>query len=298
VDQVHHVTMAGDGISMHVARAGTGTPILLLHGFPESWRSWQHQLPALAAAGFAVYAPDLRGYGESDRPSHPGAYHMRHLVADVAALVRATGHPRAHIAGHDWGGVLAWTFAGVHPELVDRLVVLNAPHIDIYRRLLARPSRQRLRSWYLPLFRVPGLAEWLFSRRNFHLVRDLFGRQPARPAFSAADIEATVAGLARPGALTAALRWYRDNAAPDAVAMQRAARTDAPTLVIWGERDATLGPELLHGLERYAPRLRVHLVAGASHWVQNEAPAEVTGAMTEFLKEPAATPRPPDSEAP
>jgi pimeloyl-ACP methyl ester carboxylesterase len=280
---ISHHRIQGDGVTLHVARSGQGPCVLLLHGFPEDWRSWKHQMPALASSGFSVLAPDLRGYNESDRPLHRGAYHMRHLVADVTAIVAASGCGRAHIVGHDWGAVVAWTFAGVHPELVNRLVILNGPHLEIYARLVRRPSKQALRAWYTVLFRIPWLAERLLSANGFALVRDLFGRRPALPAFSDAEIDGYVEALSRPGALTAALRWYRDNAAADAVRLARDARSRAPTLVIWGERDTALGLELLDGLDRVAPDLRIHRIPRASHWVQNEAPDEVNRVMIEFL---------------
>jgi epoxide hydrolase 4 len=283
LNEIRHERLKGDGLFLHVPRAGQGPPVILLHGFPENWRSWTHQIPALASAGFSVLAPDLRGYNESDRPLERDAYHLKHLVADVAALVRATGHARAHVVGHDWGGIVAWTLAGAHPELLDRLVILNAPHLDVYLRHAQRPSRQMLRSWYTLFFRIPRLPEWALSARHFHLIRDLFRRQPYQPAFSEDETAAYIEALSKPGALTAALNWYRENAAPDAVHLARSARIDAPTLVIWGERDPALGVELLDGLENVAALVRIHRIADASHWVQNEAPDEVNRVLIEFL---------------
>jgi pimeloyl-ACP methyl ester carboxylesterase len=140
-----------------------------------------------------------------------------------------------------------------------------------------------LRSWYVLLFRVPRLAEWALSARDFHLIRNLFRRQPRKPAFSEDETDAYVDSLSKPGALTAALNWYRANAAPDAVHLARSARVGAPTLVIWGERDPALGVELLNGLEHVAPLVRVHRIAPASHWVQNEVPDEVNRVLIEFL---------------
>lgn len=125
--EIRHERVQGHGVELHVARAGAGPPVILLHGFPENWRSWHRQIGPLAVAGFSVWAPDMRGFNLSERPAGREAYLLRHLVADVAALVRATGHPRAHVVGHDWGGIVAWTFAGAHPELLDKLVILNAP---------------------------------------------------------------------------------------------------------------------------------------------------------------------------
>jgi epoxide hydrolase 4 len=178
--QLRHERMPGDGVSLHAVRAGAGPPVILLHGFPEHWISWRRQIAPLAEAGFSVIVPDLRGYNLSDRPAGRDAYYLRHLVADVRALVRTSGAPQAHIVGHDWGGVIAWAFAWMHPELTKSLVVLNAPHLDLYLHKVWRPP-QMLRSWYVLLFRIPRLPEWLLSRRGHRLVREILRRTPARP---------------------------------------------------------------------------------------------------------------------
>ena len=182
---------------------------LALHGFPEFWYSWRHQLPALAAAGFRAVAPDLRGYNLSDKPPGVAGYRMEHLVADVAGLVRGTGRPRAAVVGHDWGGAIAWTFAMRHPELVERLVVLNAPHPAAFLRELRTPA-QLLRSWYVFFFQLPGLPEWYVRRRDFALLERALRRGAVRPgAFSDEDVRLCKEALARPGALTAAINYYR-----------------------------------------------------------------------------------------
>ena len=280
--EIRHEWVQGDGVRLRVARAGEGPPVVLLHGFPEDSRTWKHQIAALVASGHSVAVPDQRGYLESDRPTDAGAYLMKHLVADVAAVVRSTGHGTAHVVGHDWGGVVAWTFAATHPQLLEKLVILNAPHPELYRRELGK-SRQALRAWYVLLFRIPRLSEWLLSARDFKAVRDLFGKRPAKPAFTQEEIDGYVDALSRPGALTAALRWYRDNASAEAQRASRPVRTQAPTLVIWGMRDSALVPELLDGLDEVAPNVRIHRIAAASHWVQNEAPDEVNRAIIDFL---------------
>lgn len=279
---LQHDRVGGDGLELHVVRAGNGPPVILLHGFPEGWRSWRNQIEELAAAGFTVIVPDLRGYGESDQPRDELAYRLRHLVEDVACLVRSSGSRVASIAGHDWGGIVAWAFASAHPELLDRLLILNAPHLGLYSRNLWRSS-QFLRSWYLALFRVPWLPERLLAARDFHAIRMLFERGAKPGAFSAADVDEYVRALARPGALTAALAYYRAGT-PDELRLAREARTIAETLVIWGERDRALSIRLLDGLEAFAPNLRLHRIPDAGHWVQSEAPEEVNGVMVRFLK--------------
>lgn len=290
--EIRHDRISGDGITLHVAIAGTGPPVILLHGFPENWQSWRRQVAPLVEAGYSVWMPDMRGYNLSDRPKRREDYHMRHLVADVAAIVSATGYPRAHVVGHDWGGVVAWTFAGVYSLLLDRLVILNAPHMQIYTEKVWR-STQLLRSAYVAFFQLPSLPELALSGRRFKAVRDMFRHLPARKgAFCERDIDAYVSALSRAGALTAALDYYRANLRSDGIAMARAARTDAQVLVIWGERDPALGINLLDGLEKVAPRVRIHRIPDASHWVQNEAPDEVNRVLVDFLGPPAATASP------
>jgi pimeloyl-ACP methyl ester carboxylesterase len=280
---IRHERIKGKDVELHVAVAGQGPPVILLHGFPENWRSWRRQFGPLVHAGFSVWAADMRGYNLSERPTGQEAYHLRHLISDVAAIVRATGYPRAHIGGHDWGGIVAWTFAGHHPGLVDRLVIFNAPHLDIYLEQVRRPP-QMFKSWYVLFFLLPRLPERALSAHNFSAVRDMFKRLPARAgAFSGEDIDEYIRALSSPGALTAALNYYRANVRWGGVALARSARIAAETLVIWGDRDPALGPGLLEGLEKVAPHVRVHRIADAGHWVQNEAPEEVNRVLTSFL---------------
>lgn len=284
--ELRHARIAGNGVNLHVVTAGKGQPVILLHGFPENWRSWRRQIAPLVGAGFSILAPDLRGYNLSDRPASQRAYRLNHLVADVAALVRATAYPRAHIVGHDWGGVIAWAFAEQHPELVDKLVILNAPHLKIYLKKVRYPP-QMLRSWYVLFFLVPWLPELVLSAGGFQVVRNMFRLRPTRKeAFSNIDIEKYAGALAQPGALTAALSYYRANLTTATLRkFTRSEPIDAQTLVIWGERDPALGTELLEGLEEVANRVRVHRIADSSHWVQNEAPEEVNLVLIDFLKD-------------
>jgi pimeloyl-ACP methyl ester carboxylesterase len=206
------------------------------------------------------------------------------LIADVAAVVRATGRPRAHIGGHDWGGVIAWVFASAYSDLTDTLLIFNAPHPAIYAERVWRPP-QLFRSWYVLFFLLPRVSERALSAFDFRAVRRIFRTASGRrPAFDAEEIEKYVRALAQPGALTAALNYYRANvASPERAAMQ-ATPIDVETLVLWGERDPALTVGLLDGLDRIATRLHVHRFADAGHWVQNEAPDEVNDAVITFLR--------------
>ncbi len=260
--------------------------MLLLHGFPEFWYSWRHQIPALAAAGFRAIAPDLRGYNLSDKPLGVENYRVEHLIADVADLIRHTTHGRAIVVAHDWGGAVAWALAMRYPELVERLVVLNAPHPAAFERELRTPG-QLWKSWYIFFFQLPRLPEWLLSRRNFAYLDRSWRRDPIRPeAFTDDDIRLYKEALARPGALTAALNYYR---ATFRAGLPR--RRDivlpvtAPTLLIWGERDRYLGPRLLDRLDRWVPRLRIERLPDASHWVQADCPEVVNRLLIEFLRD-------------
>ena len=272
----------GDGVDLHVEVAGAGPAVLLLHGFPESPRVWRHQVGPLIEAGFTAVAPEMRGYGRSGRPAHVDAYGLRRLVGDVAALARAFGSGPVHVVGHDWGGIVGWAFAASHPDLLGRLVVLNAPHLRRWAEEVRRPP-QALRSAYAAAFQVPVLPERALAAADFALLRRMIRAAHAREgALTRADEDAYVDALRPPGALTAALNYYRALRLPGARAFGERP-TGAETLVVWGERDPALGLALLDGLGRVAPNARVHRVPHAGHTVQMEAPDEVNGALIPFL---------------
>lgn len=284
VFDAHERWPGADGVMLHVATAGAGPPVLLLHGFPESHLTWRKQVRPLVEAGFKVVVPDLRGYGGSDKPRGLDAYRLRPLVDDVAALVRATGAGRAHVVGHDWGGVIAYAFAGAHPDLVDRLAILNAPHTGVYLREMLRPP-QLLRSWYVALIQLPFVPERAIARADFGSLRTMFRRAPAKPgAFDEATIDAFVDGLKQPGALAAALAYYRAARRPSSTALGAKARIEAPTLVLWGELDFALDVRLLDGLDRYVEDLRIVRYFDVAHWIQNEIPEEVSRRLIEHLR--------------
>jgi len=255
--------------------------VLLLHGFPEHWASWRYQIPALAGAGFRVVAPDLRGYGESDKPRGLDAYRIDVLAEDVARLVVALGAEQAAVVGHDWGGALAWYAAMWHPERVSRLAVLDCPHPSRMAQAL-RTARQWTRSWYAMLFQVPVVPEILLRAGDFALLRLLFRKDPARNgAYSDDDIDGIVRAAARPGSLTAMVDYYR-------ASLRRRPHKKwlpiaQPVQIIWGERDRYLAPDLALADPKWVPDLRVLRIPGASHWVQADAPERVNEALIAFF---------------
>jgi epoxide hydrolase 4 len=273
------------GLRLHCVEAGTGPLVVLLHGFPEFWYAWRHQIPALADAGYRVVAPDLRGYNTSDKPSRVRDYRPRVLVQDVADLIVALGAGSAAVAGHDWGGGLAWLLAMQHPKRVERLVLLNAPHPVRFLKGLRSP-RQLRRSWYILAFQLPWLPERLVAARDFQALRWVLGHQPTRPgAFTAQDIDRYVAAAAQPGALRAAINYYRAAFRANPLAQAHGLRrVDIPTLIIWGDQDRSLGRELAEPDRDWVPDVRVERIAEASHWVQADDPERVNQLIVDFLE--------------
>ena len=271
-------------MQLHYREAGSGPLVVLLHGFPEFWYSWRHLMPALAEAGYHAIAPDMRGYNLSGKPQGVEAYAIDTLADDIAALIESVGERRAHIVGHDWGGAVAWHLAMRHRQLVDHLVVLNAPHPRAFARALRSPG-QLWRSRYMLYFQLPNLPEAAIRRNDFAIVRRIFRDDPTRPdAFTELDIDRYIAALSRPWALASALNYYR------AAARFRprrspgySSRIEAPTMLVWGDRDRYLGRGLSEGLERWVPNLTVEHLPEASHWVLADAPEEVEQLVVNFL---------------
>lgn len=276
-----HEHVVANGLRFHYVTAGWGPLVLLLHGFPQFWYSWRRQLPALAAR-FRVVAPDLRGYGGTDKPQGAAAYRLEALADDTAALVRALGEERAAIVGHDWGGGAAWATALLRPEVVERLAVLNCPHPAVFLRALRSNPRQLLRSWYIGFFQLPWLAERSMRGRVGELIAS-----SARPgAFTAEDRRRFTEAFDADGVATAALNYYRAALRfPSSVrAATSGAPIAAPTLLVWGDRDQALGPELAEGMEPlFKGPLEVRHLPQASHWVHEEEPEAVNRLLLDFL---------------
>jgi pimeloyl-ACP methyl ester carboxylesterase len=291
---LHRVVDVGQ-VRLHVAEArpegiaeASDVParvplVVFLHGFPELWWSWRHQLSAMSKAGVWAVAPDLRGYNESDKPQGISEYEVEKLASDVAGLIRALGRTEAIIVGHDWGGMVAWAFANEYPEMLQRLAILNVPHPLVMMRGLRRPAQMR-RSWYIFLFQLPFIPERLIARNDFAIVRRMF-RADGVPA---ADIERYVEALRMPGAVHAALAYYRASIRRVVTRRVPKMRTvDQPVLVVWGDRDRALGKDLAEPPRRFVPHARVVHIPNATHWVQNDAPEKVNELLVEFVTKPS-----------
>ena len=273
-----------NGQSFAVDEAGEGDAVALcLHGFPECRYSWRFQLPALAAAGWRVVAPDLRGYGGSSRPGNRDAYRIEHLVADAAALFDACGARRRLLVGHDWGAMIAWTFAMQRTRPLDGLVVMNVPHPAVFRHVLRHSWAQRRRSWYVAFFQLPLLPEALLTAGRARAVAQSFrGMAVDKSAFPPDVLERYRRNALLPGAMTAMLNYYRANLA----GLSDAAPTpkiEVPTLMVWGEEDTALGLELTEGYGPYVADFTLERLPGVSHWVQQEAPEAVNARLLAWL---------------
>jgi pimeloyl-ACP methyl ester carboxylesterase len=267
--------IAGDGVTLAVLDEGAGQPVLLIHGFPDSHRLWRHQMRALTGAGMRAIAPDLRGFGESGRPAAVSDYAVGRSVADMIALLDALEIERAHVVGHDWGGAVAWVLATFAPERVEKLVVLSVPHPMVLRE----PSmEQREKSWYMLLFQFEGVAEELLRRDDWALLRtSLRGN---------GDLDSYIADLSRPGALTAALNWYRAGAHPSGELGDRRdlPPVQAPTMGVWSTGDDYLIESMPASAEHVAAPFRYERVEGASHWLQLDQPERVNELLLDFLR--------------
>jgi pimeloyl-ACP methyl ester carboxylesterase len=270
------VATAGDARSKKLA--------LLLHGFPECAFSWRHQLPFLAERGYRVWAPNQRGYGNSPMPRGVKSYRLDALVGDVANLIDAAGAESVLLAGHDWGGAVAWEFALRAPRRIERLSVFNLPHPAIFREAIRTNWAQRRRSLYILFFQLPWLPELLLTRKNAALVDQAFRGMAVDKSRFPDDVLAVYrANALRPGGASAMLNWYRAAGRRFGETRGPVPVLQTPTLLVWGERDTALGKELTFGTERYVKDLTLRYLPDVSHWVQQEAPERVNEIWAAWL---------------
>ncbi len=281
-DSWQHESITTNGVKLHYVTQGSGALMLMLHGFPEFWYSWRHQIPAFAP-DYKVVALDLRGYNDSDKPKAQSAYVMDEFIKDIEGVITGLGYDKCVLVGHDWGGAIAWHFAYSRPQMVEKLIVLNIPHPAKMAEGLRTPQ-QLLRSWYMFLFQLPEIPEALIQASDYQLIETMMTAGVInKSALTKADIEAYKNAVAKRGALTAMLNYYRN------ISQQRMLNTDwsileVPTLMIWGESDVALGKELTNNTEAYVRNLQIKYIPNCSHWVQQEQPELVNRYMREFLE--------------
>ena len=283
-----HRDVQANGLRFHVAECGEGDRLALcLHGFPELWISWRYQMPLLAKLGWRVWAPDLRGYGGSDRPAHRDDYAIEKLMDDVAGLIDAAGAREVMLVAHDWGGLIAWFFAMRQLRPLDRLVVMNLPHPGAARATF-RSFRQLRSSWYAFFFQLPRLPELLLGARGARAVGEAFRSMAQRPErFPDALLQQYRDAALQPGALKAMLDYYRALLRGRGLRRQQALGhplIEVPTLMLWGEQDAALSLESTRGTDAFVRDLTLRTLPGASHWVQQDEPENVNTMLEAWLR--------------
>jgi len=316
--EITHRNVQANGIAIHVAEAGSGPLVLLLHGFPELWYSWRHQLPALAGAGYRAVAPDMRGYGRTDRPAEIGRYTQLHAAGDVVGLLDALGAEQAVVVGHDWGAPVAWNTALVRPDRVRGVVGLSVPYAPRGPVSLLTAMRSILGDgFYMSYFQAPDVAEAELERDVTRTIKGFLGGasgesegesprqlvvppgggildvlpEPAAlpPWLTEADVDYYVAEFERTG-FAGGLNWYRTiDLAWELTAAWQGAKVTTPALYVAGDRDLVVHfpgmQQLIGGLQAFVPHLRRTLMLpGCGHWTQQERPDEVNAALLEFLR--------------
>ena len=290
---VKHEYAEVNGQRLHYVTAGKGKLIMFVHGFPEFWYEWKNQL-AEFGRDYQAVAPDMRGYNLSSKPAEVDQYQVKHLVEDLRALAEKLGHKKFILVAHDWGGAVAWAFAIAHPDRLQKLVIINAPHPGVFQRELRENPAQQKASQYMLMFRS-AQAEQILSANNYAaLVQAVLGEGLKTGVFTEADKQAYIEAWSQPGALTGGLNYYRaarvgpptgdDKQAPNFAAGLGSLEVKVPTLVVWGEKDTALLTGNLEGLDKFVPNLTIKRIVDGTHWVIHEKPALINEYIREFIK--------------
>ena len=270
-----------NGLTLRVLDQGSGPAVLLVHGWPDSVHVWRHQIPVLTNAGYRVIAPDLPGFGQSDRPAEVNAYKLQAILGYLKGILATLGIERVRIVGHDWGASISWLFATYFPHEVEQLVALSVGH-----PLAGREDGllQWEKHWYFLWFLFPGVAETTFPKNNWSLFREFLRGQ--------GDIEHYIKDLSRPGALAATLNMYRANISPTAVGgtTPTLPPIQCPTLGIWSSEDFSMSESQMQNSGKYIQSSwQYERIEGAGHWLQTEVPNRINTLLLDFLKKSSRT---------
>ena len=276
-----------NGIALHVVLAGpaSGRPLVFLHGFPEFWFAWRHQIDHFVSAGFRLIIPDQRGYNLSDKPAGIASYCIDLLAKDVIGVLDAVAGSKAFVVGHDWGAAVTWYLAARYSDRVHRTAMLSVPHPRVFiKNLIMNPAQLR-RSWYMFFFQLPWLPERILRRRDWALLVAALRNTSPPGVFSDSDLEQYKQSWAQKGALTAMLKWYRAALlCPSKFAVEpEASRVKVPALLIWGKNDQFVGAALARESLEYCDDGYLEIFETATHWVQHEQPAKVNNLLTQFF---------------
>ena len=277
------VMVSAEDIELETRVAGPedGTPIVLLHGFPECWATWKHQIPALASAGFRVYAPNMRGYGHSSKPSRVDQYHIDRLASDIDAIRRHAGVSECHVVGHDWGAIVAWWYAIHYPDNTKSLSILNVPHPEVFLATLFKNPIQFLKSWYVFFFQIPWIPEAIVTLNRGWIFKKVLQLSSNKDSYTQDDIEELEQHWLIPGAMTAMINYYRSviRSIPRA---QNEGKVHCPVQILWGEKDLALTLKMARQSLDYAPNSVLTTYPDATHWLAHDKPDDIVNKLTCF----------------
>lgn len=268
-----------NGITLHTIITGSGEPLILLHGFPDFWYGWKNIILGLKDK-FQLIVPDMRGYNLSDKPDGIENYKLDILIEDIKGLSEKLGFTKFNLAGHDWGGMVSWALAEKYPEILKKLIILNAPHPKIFRKLITKDNDQKKASGYIVRFLKEG-ESFLFENNFQALQLSVFGTAKNKKAFSEFDKEKYIEAWSQPGALTGGVNYYKANRSYE----EWSGIINVPTLVIFGMKDIFVLPKVLEGLEDFIKDLEIVRIENASHWVMHDDPELVNSSIQSFLRE-------------
>ncbi len=282
--ELEHSFIETNGIKLHVVQAGpkSGIPVVLLHGFPEFWYGWRHQIPALVEAGCRVIVPDQRGYNLSDKPQGAKNYDVFTLVDDIIGLIDALEYEKVNLVGHDWGAVVAWTLAIRYPQRLHKLSIMNVPHPAVMKRFLTRDLEQLRRSWYVFFFQLPWLPEAGMRAENWRGAERALRGSGKIHTFTKEDMLKYKEAWSQPGAMTAMVNWYRA-VIRHQPPMPQDVRVKVRTLMMWGMKDVALTHRMARPSMDYVDEGNLILFPEATHWVQHDAAEEVNHYLIDFI---------------
>jgi pimeloyl-ACP methyl ester carboxylesterase len=283
--ELNHRTIETNGLELHVVAAGptTGEPVLALHGFPEFWYGWRHQIPALVDEGYRVIVPDQRGYNLSDKPTGLDAYRLTELAGDAVGLLDALGYEEARVLTHDWGAAVGWQILLEYPDYVTQAVTMNIPHPAVFDEYLFGDLRQTINSTYMFLFQLPKLSEWALTARDYRGLELFLEMTNSEDAFTTEDVKRYKEAWQQPGAVTGMLNWYRSLLRRDPGGVP-SMTVEPETMVIWGTQDLLLRAAMAEDSIAFCPNGHLELIDEGTHWLHHECPARVNGLVTEFFE--------------
>jgi epoxide hydrolase 4 len=281
---LQHTFIQTNGVNLHVVQAGRedGPLVILLHGFPEFWYGWRHQIDYLVERGYRVWIPDQRGYNLSDKPESIAPYDQPILADDVAGLIQAAGREKCFLIGHDWGAAVAWWTAMKYPEKLEKLIILNVPHPIVSAQTIGKNWEQTRKSWYIFAIQIPRFPEWSLSRNNFKGMESSFVKATRPGTFTEAELVEYRKAWSQPGALTAMLNYYRAAARLRPKLPPQRIIT-VPTRVIWGAQDQAIIRQAAQMSMEFVQNGELFYIEQAGHFVQHEEPDRVNALIGEFL---------------